>query len=168
MEDQRTEFIVKDLIINGSLIRPLGLGSDRTHFKNSIIYEKNNRGYSYGDWSLDGKEYYLDLIDLLPVLNDKTGYHYVELSDIAWKGFDLDMSLRADNCICCNGNRFRNCDPIVPGILLEGIPNPGGRKYRCIDGKHRIEALLSYEQTHGTFYILNMSHIIDYLKEYNV
>ena len=113
------------------------------------------------------KEYYLNLNDLLPILNDRTGFHRVELNDIAWKGFDLDMSLRADNCVCCNGNRFRDCNPTMPGILLEGIENPGGRKYRCLDGKHRIEALLSYEQTIGTFYILNMDHIEYYLKEYN-
>ena len=84
---------------------------------------------------------------MLPVLNDKTGFHYVKLSDIAWKGFNLDMSVRGENCICCDGDRFRDCDSTKPGILLEGIKNPGGRKYRCLDGKHRIEALLSYEQT---------------------
>ena len=150
----------KQYILDGYIITPLGI----TDFQHTF-FEIDE---VYGDWTLEGKECYLNLNDLLPVLNDKTGFHRVELEDIAWKGFDLDMSLRADNCPCCNGNRFRDCNPTMPGILLEGIPNPGGRKYRCIDGKHRIEALLSYEQTHGTFYILNMSHIIDYLKEYNV
>ena len=142
-------------ILDGVMITPLGVGDEFTHFDLDPVY---------GDWTLDGKEYSLNIVDLLPILNDKTGFHRIKLSDIAWKGFDLDMSLRADNCICCNGNRFRDCNPIMPGVLLEGIQNPGGRKYRCLDGKHRIEALLSYEQTIGTFYILNMDHIEYYLK----
>ena len=145
-------------IIDGLMITRLGVGDQYTFFEIDEVY---------GDWTLDGKEYYLNIKDLLPILNDKTGFHRVELSDIAWKGFDLDMSLRADNCSCCNGNRFRDCNPTMPGILLEGTSNPGGRKYRCLDGKHRIEALLSYEQTHGIFYILNMDHINEYLIKYD-
>ncbi len=145
-------------IVDRVMITPLGIGDQYTYF------EVDN---TYGDWTLDGKEYYLNIKDLLPILNDETGFHRVELSDIAWKGFDLDMSLRADNCPCCNGNRFRDCNPTMPGILLEGIENPGGRKYRCLDGKHRIEALLSYEQTLGTFYILNEYHINEYLIKYD-
>ena len=143
---------------DGYILTPLGIGDQYTYF------EVDN---TYGDWTLDGKEYYLNIKDLLPILNDKTGFHRVELSDIAWKGFDLDMSLRADNCSCCNGNRFRDCNPTMPGILLEGTSNPRGRKYRCLDGKHRIEALLSYEQTHGIFYILNMDHINEHLIKYD-
>jgi len=146
-------------IIDGYILTRLGISDyQSTFFDLDPVY---------GDWTLNGKEYYLNLNDLLPVLNDKSGFHRVELNDIAWKGFDLDMNLRADNCICCNGNRFRECIPTMPGILLEGVENPGGRKYRCLEGKHRIEALLSYEQTIGTFYILNMDHIRYYLNEYD-
>ena len=142
---------------DGYILTPLGIGDQYTYFEMDNVY---------GDWTLDGKEYYLNIKNLLPILNHKTGFHRVELSDIAWKGFDLDMSLRADNCSCCNGNRFRDCNPTMPGILLEGTSNPGGRKYRCLDGKHRIEALLSYQQILGTFYILNMDHIRYYLMDY--
>ena len=145
-------------IVDGVMITPLGVRDQYTYFEMDNVY---------GDWTLDGKEYYLNIKDLLPILNDETGFHCVELSDIAWKGFDLDMSLRADNCVCCNGNRFRDCNPTMPGILLEGTSNPGGRIYRCLDGKHRIEALLSYHQTHGSFYILNMDHIKYYLIKYD-
>ena len=144
--------------INGYILTPLGIGDQYTCFEIDDVYR---------DWTLDGKEYYLNIKDLLPILNENSGFYRVELSDIAWKGFDLDMSLRADNCSCCNGNRFRDCNPTMPGILLEGTSNPGGRRYRCLDGKHRIEALLSYEQTIGTFYILNMDHIRYYLNEYD-
>ncbi len=145
-------------IIDGVMITPLGIDNNQySHFNIDDVY---------GDWRLNGKEYYLNLNNLLPILNDTTGFYRVELSDIAWKGFDLDMSFRADNCPCCNGHRFKECNATIPGILLEGTSNPGGRKYRCLDGKHRIEALLSYEQTHGSFYVLNMDHIEYYLMDY--
>ena len=75
------------------------------------------------------------------------------------------MSLRADNCPCCNGHRFKECNATIPGILLEGTSNPGGRKYRCLDGKHRIEALLSYEREYGIFYVVTMSDIEKHLIE---
>ena len=145
-------------IVDGVMITRLGVGDQYTHFEVNDVY---------GDWTLDGKEYYLNIKDLLPILNEKTGFHRVELSDIAWKGFDLDISLRADNCSCCNGNRFRDCNPTMPGILLEGTSNPRGRRYRCLDGKHRIEVLLSYEQTIGIFYKLTLDEIRNHLMKYD-
>ena len=76
-------------IIDGYILTPLGISDYQcTFFDLDPVY---------GDWTLNGKEYYLNLNDLLPVLNDKSGFHRVELNDIAWKGFDLDMNLRADN-----------------------------------------------------------------------
>ena len=74
-------------LIDGYILTPLGIGDQYTCFEIDDVY---------GDWTLDGKEYYLNIKDLLPILNENTGFYRVELSDIAWKGFDLDMSLRAD------------------------------------------------------------------------
>ena len=103
----------------------------------------------------------------MPVLNDcETAadvLHKVYLDDIAWKGFDHDKSNLGDYCGCCGGYRFRDCDTTIPGILLEGVQNPGGKYYRCLDGKHRIYALMSYQMQYGNFYVLNMSDIEKYL-----
>ena len=154
-------------IVDGDIVRPLGVGGHKTHFLNCPFY---------GDWTLNGKTYDLILSDLLPLLDED--FYRIKLSDIAWKGFDLDMSVRGENCPCCNGDRFRDCDTTTPGILLDCSPNPGngqvdgkdiknpgGRRYRCLDGKHRIEALLSYEREYGIFYVLNISDIEKYLIE---
>ena len=154
-------------IVDGDIVRPLGVGGHKTHFLNCPFY---------GDWTLNGKTYDLILSDLLPLLDED--FYRIKLSDIAWKGFDLDMSVRGENCPCCNGDRFRDCDTTTPGILLDCSPspgstqvdgkdikNPGGRRYRCLDGKHRIEVLLSYGQEYGNFYILNMDHIRYYLMD---
>ena len=146
-------------VVNGMLTRPLGLLDYQTHYFNVDEY--------YGDWRLDGKEYVINIHDLMPVLNDcetvADVLHKVDLNDIAWKGFDHDKSTLGDNCGCCGGYRFRDCDTTVPGILLKGTQNPGGKYYRCLDGKHRIYALMSYKMQYGNFYVLNMSDIEKYL-----
>ena len=141
--------------VNGTILRPLGLiPGSKTHF---------DIDPDYGDWTLDGETYHLDLHDLLPLLTEDNGFHVIKLDDIAWQGFNLDMSSRAENCRCCNGDRFRDCDATVPGILLDGINNPEGRRYRCLDGKHRIEALLTYDQIYANFYVLTLNQIKEYL-----
>lgn len=168
MRDNEIERINYDyFIMDGDIVRPLGVGDNRTHFMKYNLY---------GDWTLNGKAYNLNISDLLPLL--KEDFYRIKLSDIAWKGFDLDMSVRGENCPCCNGHRFRECDTTTPGILLDCDPipgntlsdytyikNPGGRKYRCLDGKHRIEALLSYEREYGIFYVVTMSDIERHLIE---
>ena len=168
MRDNEIERINYDyFIMDGDIVRPLGVGDNRTHFMKYNLY---------GDWTLNGKAYNLNISDLLPLL--KEDFYRIKLSDIAWKGFDLDMSVRCENCPCCNGHRFRECDTTTPGILLDCDPipgntlsdctyieNPGGRKYRCLDGKHRIEALLSYEREYGIFYVVTMSDIEKHLIE---
>ena len=119
----------------------------------------------YGDWRLheiSSDTLVLRLVDLIPILKDKS-FKLVELDEIAWKGFDLGMDKRGMNCVCCGGERYIHCNNRVPGILLKGVKNPGGRKYRCIDGKHRIEALLSYDMEVGNFFVLDIEDVKPYL-----
>jgi len=146
-------------VVNGMITRPLGLLKYQTHHFDLDEY--------YGDWRLNGKEYALNLFDLMPVLNNcetaEEVLYKVNLNDIAWKGFDHDKNTLGDYCWCCNGSRFRDCDTTTPGILLEGVKNPGGKKYRCLDGKHRIYALMTYKLKYSNFYILNMEDIKPFL-----
>ena len=118
--------------------------------------ETTTFGYDpvYGDWGIlndKDKIIRLNLHDLIDLLNKK-GITEVKFDHIAWKGFDLGMDKRGVNCVCCGGERYIHCNNRIPGILLKGVKNPGGRKYRCIDGKHRIEALLSYDMEVGNFF----------------
>ena len=137
---------------------------------NLLPGEKSNFDFDiiYGDWRLheiSSDPLVLRLVDLIPILKDKS-FKLVKLDEIAWKGFDLGLDQRGDNCPCCNGIRFKDADSTSPCILLEGTNNPGGRKYRCIDGRHRIEALLSYEITTGLFYKLTLDDIKEHLRTY--
>ena len=129
--------------------------------------ETTTFGYDpvYGDWGIlndKDKIIRLNLHDLIDLLNKK-GITEVKFDHIAWKGFDLGMDKRGMNCVCCGGERYIHCNNRVPGILLKGVKNPGGRKYRCIDGKHRIEALLSYDMVIGNFFVLDIKDIKPYL-----
>ena len=129
------------------------------------LNETTTFGYDpvYGDWSiLKDTVVRLNLHDIIDLLNEK-GITEVILEDIAWKGFDLGMDKRGVNCVCCGGEQYIHCNNRVPGILLKGVKNPGGRKYRCIDGKHRIEALLSYDMVIGNFFVLDIEDIKPYL-----
>ena len=129
--------------------------------------ETTTFGYDpvYGDWGIlndKDKIIRLNLHDVIDLLNEK-GITEVILEDIAWKGFDLGMDKRGMNCVCCGGERYIHCNNRVPGILLKGVKNPGGRKYRCIDGKHRIESLLSYDMEVGNFFVLDIEDVKPYL-----
>ena len=129
--------------------------------------ETTTFGYDpvYGDWGIlndKDKIIRLNLHDLIDLLNKK-GITEVKFDHIAWKGFDLGMDKRGMNCVCCGGERYIHCNNRVPGILLKGVKNPGGRKYRCIDGKHRIEALLSYDMVIGNFFVLDIEDVKPYL-----
>ena len=129
--------------------------------------ETTTFGYDpvYGDWGIlndKDKIIRLNLHDLIDLLNKK-GITEVKFDHIAWKGFDLGMDKRGVNCVCCGGERYIHCNNRIPGILLKGVENPGGRKYRCIDGKHRIEALLSYDMEVGNFFVLDIEDVKPYL-----
>lgn len=122
----------------------------------------------YGDWRLleiSSNSLFLELIDLIPILNQKD-VKLIKLKDVAWRGFNLNINQRGNDCLCCDGLRFKLCDTSLPGILLEGFKNPGERKYMCIDGKHRIESLLSHNLKTGIFFILNRSDIENHLNNW--
>ena len=131
-------------------------------FSDTLIqYSMFNNDKIYGDWTIEGKSYYLQLRKLIDIIN-VTPIQEFDLIDIAWKGFNLGMDKRGINCPCCAGDKYVFADTAVPGLLIEGY-NVYGKRYRCIDGKHRIEALLSYNMKHGLFGLLNFSDIKPYL-----
>ena len=56
MRDNEIERINYDyFIMDGDIVRPLGVGDNRTHFMKYNLY---------GDWTLNGKAYNLNISDL--------------------------------------------------------------------------------------------------------
>ena len=85
---------------------------------------------SIGDWKVSDKSFLFDLICLNDVVGDlecKTIPH----NDIGYKYLH-----RPEYII--DSKQYYDCDISFPGIAVEGAENPYGRKYRIIDGVHRI------------------------------
>ena len=112
--------------------------------------------YCYGDWRLNRVAFKIDLSDISPLLTEDR-LQTLSVDDIAWKGKHLSDKFTGKNCICCGGQRYKVADTKYPCIVVEGMENMYGDKYRMIDGKHRIQKLNSTCQC----YVLTMEDICD-------
>ena len=118
--------------------------------------------YCYGDWRLNKEPFEIELSQLTPLLTEER-LQTLSLDDIAWKGKHLPSKFTGNNCVCCGGTRFREADTQYPGIVVEGMSNMYGNKYRLIDGKHRVQKL----QGNSKFYVLTLEDICDKIKSGN-
>lgn len=116
----------------------------------------------YGDWRIGDREADIEMSDIYPLLNDENLLE-VKFDDIGYKGRDFPPFVWGDGCICCGGERYRNCDYSYPGILVIGMPNPYNKPYSNIDGKHRIMRMISDGLTSAKFHVLTMDDISKYL-----
>ena len=114
--------------------------------------------YCYGDWRVNKEKFKLELSQLSPLLTEDK-LRRIQLDEIAWKGKHLPMKFTGENCICCGGKRYKNADIRYPGIVVEGMPNMYGDKYRLIDGKHRIRKLYGRFEEDALFYVLYIDEI---------
>ena len=113
----------------------------------------------YGDWRLP-EIYSLDLKIGVDLLLEMIEYQeVVDFSEIAFKGMDKPLTSRRENCKCCGGRRYVNCDPSIPGILVKDGPNPFDLPYRMVDGKHRIERLIAEGETKSLFNVITYSKV---------
>lgn len=120
----------------------------------------------YGDWSFDGIEGIIYLEKLIPFLK-KDRLESIKIDEIGWKGKHLSEE-ESINCPCCNGERYIRCDVNIPGIVSLNAPNPYNKKYRMIDGKHRIRKMKNNGCTHGLFYVFTYKEIKKfYSQNYN-
>lgn len=121
----------------------------------------------YGDWRLLDRRIFNDLIlelkDIEHLLVDDR-IKVVEHKDIGWIGRHLDAKRSGSNCLCCDGKRYRECDPRFPGIIADGGPNPYNKRYRMIDGKHRISKLCHTGIRKSPFYVLDWEDIEQFFK----
>ena len=113
----------------------------------------------YGDWRINPSfKMILDLDDIKHLLTDDR-IQIIKHKDIGWKGRHLDGKRSGSECICCDGERYRDCDPRFPGIIVDGAPNPYNKRYRMIDGKHRISKLCNTGIKKSPFYVLKFEEV---------
>lgn len=60
--------------------------------------------------------------------------------------------------------RYQNCDIGFPGILVMGMPNPDNRRYRMIDGNHRLHKMKDLSLTQAAFYVLEYDDIKPWIR----
>ena len=121
-----------------------------------------------GNWEwLKGKKCYLYMRDICDLLTDDR-IQTVELQDIAWPSKHHYPHNTGENCHCCRERpslRYLNADITLPGILVEGAPNPYNNKYRMIDGRHRIMKMLDMGIKSSQFYVLDCDEVTPLLTD---
>ena len=114
---------------------------------------KNDR---YGDWRLFENISAIDLEKIRYLLTETQTLNH---EDIAWKGMDLPEEMVTNECICCDGLRYLECDIKYPCIVLNNAVNPHNKKYRLIDGKHRMAKMRQLGITSSKFYVLELNNL---------
>ena len=137
---------------------PAGPGDGPKFGYHSAKFSKWN-----GDWRIDGNQYRLCIDDIQHLLSDDKK-QTVKLDEICWKGWNLGKGKIGPNCICCNGNRYKSQHlSYDPPVIITNMGNPANRKYRMVDGKHRMHRLVLNDSIEGVFYVLDYSEIKQYM-----
>lgn len=144
----------------------------RTTYEDYEIFD--HMGDIYGDWSVyELQEHFPDIPDfrLLRVRMRRLGklltpdkIQDIKFDEIQWPGWDLPKRQRGAYCICCGGKRWVSAQLEVPGILLDGTRTYSGRRYRNIDGRHRIEKAIDVGRNSLKHYVLTLDEILPYIE----
>ena len=124
-----------------------------------MIHEIKGTHSCVGQWQLtEGVDQYVEVKDTIPYLLNRDPI-MISHDQIAWKCMD-NPSAKLDN-------RYIECDISYPGIVVEDAPNPFSKKYRMIDGSHRMaKMLLETLIRESYFYVLTEKEFYPLLKNY--
>ena len=124
-----------------------------------MIHEIKGTHSCVGQWQLtEGVDQYVEVKDTIPYLLNRDPI-MISHDQIAWKCMD-NPSAKLDN-------RYIKCDISYPGIVVEDAPNPFSKKYRMIDGSHRMaKMLLETLIRESYFYVLTEKEFHPLLKNY--
>ena len=129
-----------------------------TTFKKDILtgYHDCIKNDRYGDWRLFENVSGINLERIKYLLTETQILNH---KDIAWKGMCLPEEMVTDECICCGGLCYLECDIKYPCIVLNNAVNPHNKKYRLIDGKHRMAKMRKRGITSSEFYVLELNNL---------
>ena len=111
-----------------------------------------------GQWQLtEGVDQYVEVKDTIPYLLNRDPI-MISHDQIAWKCMD-NPSAKLDN-------RYIQCDISYPGIVAESVINPFNKKYRMVDGSHRMtKMLLETNIRESLFYVISPFEFYSLLKK---
>lgn len=122
--------------------------------------------YGSGNWQFEGHELkVLDLTFIVQNMLTEDRLKTIKLKEIAWRHKHNFPYGVGENCKCCGGEAYKNCDPNVPGIIAYNCPNPYDNKYRMLDGRHRIMRLLFEGKTKSKFYVFDFNEIKHFMRD---
>ena len=129
-----------------------------TTFKKDVLtgYHDCVKSNYYGDWRLFENVNHIDLERIKYLLTETQTLNH---EDIAWKGMDLPEEMVTNECICCDGLRYLECNIKYPCIVLNNAVNTHNKKYRLIDGKHRMAKMRKQGITSSKFYVLELNNL---------
>ena len=108
-----------------------------------------------GEWCLKGcREMYINtdsVIDLIKVRN--TVPEHLHIDEIAHKELDS---------INISGARYIAADTRFPVLVVEGMQNPYNKKYRLIDGRHRLLKTIREGKTELRVYVVSESDVMQF------
>lgn len=119
-----------------------------------------------GNWTLGGLSDRILLIKKIRPLLVDDKIQKIKLKEIAWRDKHHFPYRSGNNCWCCGGIRYANCDVSYPGIIAYNAPNPYDNKYRMIDGRHRIMKLLFHGKKYGLFYVFDFEELKPLVQHY--
>ena len=83
----------------------------------------------------------------------------IDISDIHYKNMDNEDNMR---CPCCGGSRVVSSNMKEPGIVVDGTETISGRRYRSMDGSHRLQKMLYYGYKTAPVYVFHIDEIRNY------
>ena len=129
-------------------------------------FHRCNMSVTYGDWRLpqvSNDDLFLYLSEIEHLLTDDRRENLF-ITDISWKGENLPLEMTGINCICCNGERYKDCNTKYSGIVLDHASNNPLKRYRLLDGKHRLRKLIDRGYYRANFYVLTLDEIQKYFR----
>jgi hypothetical protein len=109
-----------------------------------------------GEWEIKNIGPSIIKIPLLfPLIKYKNIYpQKLTLDDVSYKKLDA---------VDTNSRRFILADITYPLIAVENMPNPHGKRYRMIDGRHRLLKQINLGNSKFLFYILQYDDIKQFI-----
>jgi len=110
-----------------------------------------------GAWRVSDRDQLIYINEIFDIVKDRNTI-IIPHDEIAWWYMD-DPLKKVDE-------RYYQVDIMYPGIVAEGVKNPYGKKYRMIDGSHRMAKMkLETKYNASFFYVITKEEFYKYLKE---
>jgi pimeloyl-ACP methyl ester carboxylesterase len=108
-----------------------------------------------GEWALPGVAHGFVDVPALWAFTPHRAPSALRFADICVKSMDPKETA---------AERYRRADTSFPGFVVDGMPNPCGRRYRMIDGRRRIYQLMEAGRDRGDFYVFRPDEVVPFTR----